>query len=187
MAFAVLAACHYVPQDMVARPSTGTQSQETGRFKNVTILVAPVVRPDPSMGELWLALNNAPLVSAPMFQQALVDSLDNSRLFAAVVRGADARYDWSADDTASGGAKYRLTAEILKQEASGYGATVSVRYALVDTASGRSLWSDDLASSYRYPAGLNAFLSPGRTNTEALWHAFRQNIELMIGKIADLR
>ncbi|HKT19778.1 MAG TPA: hypothetical protein VJR47_17135 [Stellaceae bacterium] len=184
---ACVAACHYVPPNMVAQPANVAQSQETGRFKNDIVSVAPVARPNPSVGEVLEALNGAPPVSAPMFQQALVDSLRNASIFADVQRGTDSRYDGFAQPTPRGGARYLLNAKIIKQDEGGYGATVEVQYALIDTATGHSLWSDDLASSYQYPASVHAFFMPRQADTEALWHAFRQNIEAMIMKVAALR
>ncbi len=180
-----LAACHYVPPQMVALPSAPTAEAAGPQWAEASLAVAPVERPDPSAGELWSALNGAPLVSAPMFQEALVESLSNARLFATVIREPDPKYDLSSGPTTIS-TGYVLSAQIIEQREGGYSATVAVRYMLREASSGRVVWRDELSTSYGEAPSLGNILLPNHANNSALWEAFKENIETMIVKLGQV-
>jgi hypothetical protein len=171
----LLAACGYVPPAMIVPGPDGLAAARP-RFGTATLAVAPVTRFPASAGELFHALNGAPLVSAPMFRQSLIRSLRNATLFAAVSAGADG--------------ENVLHADVVKETEGGYGALVEVRYVLhiaraADGGPPRS-WSADITTTYRYGLDLGTFLLPNQTNTQALWQAFRRNQAALIAQLAAL-
>ena len=170
----LLAACGYVPPAMIV-PSPDGVAAAPPRFGTATLAVAPVTRFPASAGELFHALNGAPLVSAPMFRKSMIRSLRNANLFAAVSAGPNG--------------ENVLHADVVKETEGGYGALVEVRYVL-HVARGRwgppPIWSADITTAYRYGLDLGTFLLPNQTNTQALWQAFRRNQAALIARLATL-
>jgi len=112
-------------------------------------------------------------ISDQAFAQALRDSIEKSGLFAKV---------------SPSGARYKLTGFIGKvdQPLLGFSLTVKmeVSYTLVDTQSGTTLWTKDIASQYTAKAG-EAFAAVKRLRL-ANEGAARENIQQAIAAMATL-
>ncbi len=166
-----LAGCSYVPPPLIV-PAAETAGPP--HFGDATLQIAPVARYPISAGELVGALTGQPQVSAEMFRHALARSLHHARLFRAV--------------STETGAGYVLQADVLRAREGGYGAEVEVRYRLVARggAAPRELWHGRIVTAYRYPLTVGTFLMPANANTRALWHAFRDNQQVLIARLAAL-
>jgi len=166
----------YVPPDML--PKVAKPSQNQAHFAGQTLVVAPVTGVGESSAQalsgalLGPSVPGTSVIWATTFREALIESLQDSTLFANVSR--------------AGASRYVLRAEMLQQTPTGYGATVTVRYALNDTQSGRDIWSEDIAATYSFPLNPATFLAPGQTQYVALMRACAKNIELLIAKLAAL-
>lgn len=167
----VLAACSRAQVDTGAVVTEVVIPHYQQRFP-AKITVLPVTHVAPSVNDLVGAMNGAPLITNYTFQLALIDALAASGLFAGVTRGADAHY--------------ALLADVVEQRQEGYSVTVEVRYTLTDIRTGAILWSDDISTSDYYPSRPIAFVSPAETKSDALWLAFRLNMERMISEIAKV-
>ncbi|TLZ09630.1 MAG: hypothetical protein E6K39_04005 [Gammaproteobacteria bacterium] len=112
-------------------------------------------------------------ISDQAFAQALRDSIEKSGLFAKV---------------SPSGARYKLTGFIGKvdQPLLGFSLTVKmeVSYTLVDTQSGTTLWTKDIASQYTAKTG-EAFAAVKRLRL-ANEGAARENIQQAIAAMATL-
>jgi len=112
-------------------------------------------------------------ISDQAFAQALRDSIEKSGLFAKV---------------SPSGARYKLTGFIGKvdQPLMGFSLTVKmeVSYTLVDTQSGTTLWTKDIASQYTAKPG-EAFAAVKRLRL-ANEGAARENIQQAIAAMATL-
>lgn len=112
-------------------------------------------------------------ISDEAFAQALRDSIEKSSLFAKVLPS---------------GARYKLTAFIGKvdQPLIGFSLTVKmeVNYNLVDTQSGKAVWTKDIASEYTARPG-EAFAAVKRLRL-ANEGAARENIQQAIAAMAAL-
>jgi len=112
-------------------------------------------------------------ISDEAFAQALRDSIEKSGLFAKV---------------SPSGARYKLTGFIGKvdQPLIGFSVTVKmeVNYTLVDTQSGTTVWTKDIASEYTAKTG-EAFAGVKRLRL-ANEGAARENIQQAIAAMAAL-
>jgi len=112
-------------------------------------------------------------ISDEAFAQALRDSIEKSGLFAKV---------------SSSGARYKLTGFIGKvdQPLMGFSLTVKmeVNYTLVDTQSGTTVWTKDIASEYTAKTG-EAFAAVKRMRL-ANEGAARENIQQAVAAMAAL-
>jgi hypothetical protein len=106
------------------------------------------------------------------FREALIKALENSRLFAEVLR--------------DGKSRYVLRAEIIQQATAAYGGTITTRYTLNDTLGHHDLWSEDITASYSFTLNSFTFFSPGNTEYQALMRACGKNIGLLIAKLGAL-
>jgi hypothetical protein len=136
------------------------------------VAILPVTRYEPSASELVGAMNGAPLLANYTFQQALIQWVGDTGLFA----GA----------TGKPGARYILLADIVEQKQVGSNVFVEIRYSLTDSTTGNILWSDDISTSDHHPPSPVAFVPIRQTDTDALWFAFRLNMERMTAQLAEL-
>jgi hypothetical protein len=166
----------YVPADML--PKVAKPSQNQARFAGQTLVVAPVTGVGASSAQalsgalLGASVLGTSVIWAKTFREALIEGLQDAALFGNVSR--------------AGTSRYVLQAELLQQAPAGYGATITVRYALNDTQSDRDIWSEDIAATYSFSLNPATFLAPGNTQYRALMRACGKNIESLIAKLAAL-
>jgi hypothetical protein len=107
--------------------------------------------------------------SATNEREALIRSLQNSGLFAAVSK--------------DGSAPYLLHAEVTRRDFVGYGATVTVHYLLTETASGSEVCNESFTTSYEGPA---VFFAPGAARNGALAHALEENWTALLARLSTI-
>ena len=137
-----------------------------------TLTVAPVTSEERPTSWGSLTLDSEFAIENEPFQQALVEAIDQSRIFQKV-------------DT-SGPADYELRAHIVSQQTqlSGWAATTSslmVNYQLRDTAGNREVWHDTIISR-----GTAENSRPGASSARrSLAAAARRNVLEMLARLSE--
>jgi hypothetical protein len=167
----LMSGCAYVPPDMMPGTAAQAASQQPSRFRQDKLLVAPVTGVENS---LWRVVNGDVMVSISTFQEALVRSLGQSALFGQVSN--------------QGSARFVLRAEIKKQDKLASGARLAVRYELIDTAAGNSVFAEEIETSSRMDedSAPSALLSPNSSMSRAAFRAAGKNIEVLLNKLRSI-
>lgn len=160
----VFAGC--VPSAMIV-PQSVPGSPAQARFG--ALVVAPLTGYGNSLTDKMTGVAR----SATNAREALIQSLRNSGLFAAVLR--------------EGSAPYLLHAEVTRRDLVGYSATVTVHYVLTATADGRDVCDESFTTSYAYQRGPGVFFAPGAAQNGALAHALEANWGALLARLATIR
>lgn len=152
-------------EKLVAATAVAPQHTTGKRIQVGPVTVSHV--PKPSWTEpQWQHLDQAVLT------EAIVTTLTRSGLFSQV--------------STTGPADYRLSADVVGQQLVGTMSNISmllVRYQLVDTVSGKTLWSENLFSFHHLSAS-DVFMGTDRV-AQVVETAVRNNLKQLVGKISE--
>lgn len=136
-------------------------------FADKTVEIAEVTGEGSSASDRFFTSKESTL----SLHWALTKSVKDSGIFKDVI---------TSDNGAA--ADYVLHAEVVRQELSGFSASVDVKYSLVERAGNHEIWHDDITTDEVDNPGLLAILFVGAGNFQhsARVKAFQKNINQML-------
>jgi len=177
-AFAGAGGCEMVMQahgvlPQVRMVNTGGQPS---RFAGKTVEVAPVTGVGSSTTDK-LGLQLEVRISSLSFHYLIMQTLQGSGLFGAVVQEGGGTPD------------YVLYADIVRQDLSGFTASIEVKYSLSEQSTGQNIWEGDILTDYtESPSSASVLLAGARAyKISALDFACDKNLTAMLARLSITR
>ena len=165
----------YVAPDMLPKHVVSDAQRQRSPFRDQTITVSPVTGVGSSSTQVLFGslltgtVARTSIVWTETFREALIETLQDARLFSAVTRDNDARY--------------RLQADIVRQFPTRYSAGVTVHYTLMDVTNGHVVWDDIIGTIHELKD--DPIIVLGTSEFVALMRACGGNIATAVHRIAS--
>jgi hypothetical protein len=148
---------------------------QISRFAGKTVELAPVTGVGSSTADK-IGLQLGVRISSLSFHYLLMQTLKGSGFFGAVVEEGEGTPD------------YALNADVVRQDISGFAASVEVKYSLSEQSSGKKVWEDDISADYaESPSRTSVLLAGARAyKVSALDFACDKNLTLMLAHLCAI-